>query len=160
MSLFVCRFVSFKSVISVVGGLSDRTRPSLLFRWLWPLHPSSWHSEKKLILVQGIFILQPGARGGLVLYSRARLQCRISCVESAMRLPALWCWMWRSREGWRGKEEKHKQTVLPTAVSCAYSQRAFCCLRLSAKPFGQIEEVKLYFVSSSFTLVFTGAPSQ
>lgn len=46
--------------------------------------------------------------------------------------------------GWRGKEEKHKQTVRPTAVSCAYSQRVFCCFRLLTKPFGQIEEVKLF----------------
>lgn len=57
--------------------------------------------------------------GGMVLYSRAKLLCRISCVESAMRLPVLWCWMWRG--GWRSREGRGREAK----ADCT----PFCCQR-------------------------------
>ena len=87
----------------------------------------------------------------MVLYCRAKLLCRISCVESAMRLPVLWRWMWRGVEK-QGRKGSEAQTVLPAVVSGGHCG---CCmyvahrLRLSTKQHDQTEEAKEQFPSSS-----------
>ncbi len=54
----------------------------------------------------------------MVLYSWAKLLCRISCVESAMRLPVLWCWMWRGGGGWRSREGRGREAEADCTPCC------------------------------------------
>lgn len=60
---------------------------------------------------------------GMVLYSWAKRLCRISCVESAMRLPVLGVGCGGGGEVGKEGEEKQKQAVLPTVVSGGHCGR-------------------------------------